>query len=99
MKYTIILTEEINGTFSAMVPNLPKCNIEAQTRQEAIKAIGDKISQIISRSEVIQLDIKAQPKSSNLQEETPWEIFGEFRDDSTWGELFEQIEQRQAIGE
>lgn len=99
MKYTIILTEEINGTFSAMVPSLPKCNIKAKTRQEALKAIRNKISQIISRSEVIQLDITVQPKSSNLQQETPWEIFGEFKDDLTWGELFEQIERRQAIVE
>lgn len=90
-----VVSSEMNGTFSAMVPSLPKCNIKAKTRQEALKAIRDKISQIISRSEVIQLDITAQPKSSKLQQETPWEIFGEFKDDPTWGELFEQIERRQ----
>ena len=99
MKYTIILTEEINGTYSAMVPGLPKCNIKAKTRQEALEAIREKISKIISRSELIQLDITVQPKAGKLQQETPWEIFGEFKDDPTWGELFEEIERRKIVAE
>lgn len=90
MKYTIILTEEMNGTYSANVPILPECTIKAKTRQEALEAIQKKIKQIINRSEVIQIDISAKPRSGSI-EETPWDLFGSFKENSEWADLFDEI--------
>jgi predicted RNase H-like HicB family nuclease len=93
MKYTVMLKEE-NGHFLATVPALPECMVKAPTRSEAISTIRKAISEIISRIEIIQIDVSAEPKSGTLIQETPWEWFGAFKNDPTWGELFDDIERR-----
>ncbi len=92
MQYTVFLTQENQGNFHAMVPYLPNCHAYASTRQEALKTIQDTITQVINRSEVIQLDIPDQPKQ--LLDKTPWQWFGAFADDPTWGALFDDIERK-----
>ena len=93
MKYTVMLKEE-NGHIHATVPGLPECVVEAPTRSEAITTIRKAISEIISRTEIIQVDVSAEPKSGGLLHDTPWEWFGAFKNDPTWGELFDDIERR-----
>jgi len=93
MKYTVMLKEE-NGHIQATVPALPECMVKAPTRSEAISTIRQAISEIISRIEIIQIEVNAEPKSGNLLHETPWEWFGAFENDPTWGELFDDIERR-----
>jgi len=95
MKYTVFLTQEKQGNFHAIVPMLPDCQASAPTRQEALKMIHQTITQVINHSEIIQLEVSAQPKP--VLEETPWQWFGAFSDDPTWGELFDEIE-RQRYG-
>ena len=90
MKYNVFLTQENQGNFHAMVPNLPNCHAYAPTRQEALKTIHESMTQVINRSEIIQLDIPTQPKRN----ETPWQWFGAFSDDPTWGALFDEIERK-----
>ncbi len=34
--------------------------------------------------------------SENLLHETPWECYGAFKNDPTWGELFDDIERRRS---
>ena len=93
MKYTIMLKED-NGHIQATVPALPECVVKAPTRSEAIRTIRKAISDIISRTEIIQIDVNAEPKSGTLLHDTPWEWCGAFKNDSTWGELFDDIECR-----
>lgn len=93
MKYTVMLKEE-NGHIQATVPGLPECVAKAPTRSEAIATIRKTISEMISRTEIIQIDVNAEPKSGNFLHDTPWEWFGAFKDDPTWGELFDEIERR-----
>jgi predicted RNase H-like HicB family nuclease len=89
MKYTVVLTEKINGQIHATVPGLPDCVVEANTRDEALAKTRETISEIISRSEIVQLDLYVEPKSnSNL----PWEWFGRFKDIPAWGKMFDEIE-------
>ncbi|KHD05376.1 hypothetical protein PN36_11930 [Candidatus Thiomargarita nelsonii] len=92
MKYTIFITQENQGKFHAMAQNLPNCHAYAQTRHEALKAIRETITQVVNRIEMIQLDIPTQPKVGQLLDETPWQWFGAFKEDPTWGALFDEIE-------
>ena len=73
MKYTVLLTEETTGNFHATVLGLPDCSVEAETRSEALDSIYESISKLISRSEIIQLDVAAKPKVSQPQTSTPWD--------------------------
>lgn len=92
MKYTVILTEGADGSIHVTVPGLPDCTVEAKTRREALNMIRENITTIMSRSEIIQLDVPAEPKLGKLYSDTPWEWFGAFKDDPAWGELFDKIE-------
>lgn len=92
MKYTVILTEDTKGNIYAKVPSIPDCSVKAKTKNEAIILIRNAISRVISRSEIIQLDVPIVPKAGSLLNETPWELFGNFKDTPEWGKLFDEIE-------
>jgi predicted RNase H-like HicB family nuclease len=96
MKYTVVLTEKTDGNIHVTVPGLPDCIIEADTRDGALEKTRETIASIISRSEIFQLDVSAEPKSRNLHFDTPWEWFGIFKDNPEWGKLFDEITQQSA---
>jgi predicted RNase H-like HicB family nuclease len=93
MKYTVVLTEKTDGNIHVTVPGLPECIVEANTRDEALEKTRETIAEIISRSEIFQLDVSAVPKSRNLHFDTPWGWFGRFKDNPTWGKMFDEIDQ------
>ena len=92
MKYTVILTEEADGNIHAVIPGLPGCTVDAKTRDEALSMVCDTITTVMRRSEVVRIDIPMESTSGSLHDTTPWEWFGVFKEDSTWGELFDEIE-------
>ncbi len=94
MKYTIILTEKPSGGIRVSVPALPDCTVEADNRDDAIHLAREAITQIVSRSEIVHVNISQQPKPAATGDDVPWEWFGTARDDATWDALFEGIEQR-----
>ncbi|MCK4762796.1 MAG: hypothetical protein KAW12_11430 [Candidatus Aminicenantes bacterium] len=94
MKYTVILTEKTDGNIHLSVPGLPDCTVDAGTRDEALNIARENINTIIDRSEIVQLDVPAEPRSGSFQFDTPWEWFGAFKTDSTWGKLFDEIEEQ-----
>jgi predicted RNase H-like HicB family nuclease len=94
MKYTVIITEAPNGDLHATVPGIPECHVHARTRSDAIQAVRHSIAQVLSRSEIVQIDVPTSPKSEHAIQDTPWELFGTFRDDATWGSLFDDIERQ-----
>ena len=57
MKYTLILTEKPEGGIQVTIPALPACTVEAATRDEAIRLAREAIAQLVSRSEIVQIDI------------------------------------------
>jgi predicted RNase H-like HicB family nuclease len=57
MHYTLILTEKSEGGIQVTIPALPACRIEAATRDEAIRLASEAIAQLVSRSEIVQIDI------------------------------------------
>jgi len=94
MRYTIILTEKSEGGIHVSVPALPDCAIEAGNRDEAISLAREAISKIVSRSEILSIDIPYQPKVAATRDDTPWEWFGKAEGDSSWDMLFDEIEQQ-----
>jgi predicted RNase H-like HicB family nuclease len=94
MKYALILTEKPGGGIRVSVPALPDCIVDAETRDEALHLAREAIAQVISRSEIVHVDVPQQPKSATLGGEIPWEWFGAAKEDVTWDALFEEIEER-----
>lgn len=92
MKYTVTITEETNGNIRACVPAFPQCAANALTRTDAINKIRKAISEIVSRTEIIQIDVDTEPKL--LHDETQWNWFGAFKNDPTWDKLFDEIERQ-----
>ena len=93
MKYTVLLTES-NGNYQATVAGLPDCRVTAKTRSEALTTIREAITRLLGKSEIVEVEVPAEPKSGKLRDRTPWEWFGAFKDDPTWGELFDEIERQ-----
>ena len=93
MQYTLILTETAEGGIQVTIPALPACRVEAATRDDAIRLAREAITQLVSRSEVVQVDIPEQPRATAVPHETPWAWFGTAREDPTWDALFDEIEQ------
>lgn len=94
MRYTVLLTDKVDGNIHVTVPGIPDCTLEAPTRNEALYKVRETIASIIDHSEIVQLDVPVKPKSKNLSFDTPWDWFGIFHDDPTWGEMFDEIEMR-----
>lgn len=93
MKYTVILTTKPNGGIHVSVPALPDCTVEADSRDEALHLAREAIVQIVSRSEITQVEVP-QPPSTVPGNDVPWQWFGAFQEDTTWDVLFNNIEQR-----
>jgi predicted RNase H-like HicB family nuclease len=93
MRYTLILTEKTEGGIQVTIPALPACRIEAATRDEAIRLAREAIAQLVSRSEVVHIDIPQQPRVATPPRGVPWEWFGKARADPTWDALFDDLEQ------
>jgi predicted RNase H-like HicB family nuclease len=72
MQYTLILTETAEGGIQVTIPALPACRVEAWTRDDAIRLAREAIAQLVSRSEVVQVDIPEQPRTTGMPHETPW---------------------------
>jgi predicted RNase H-like HicB family nuclease len=93
VQYTLILTEKTDGGIQVTIPALPACTIEATTRDEAIRLAREAIAQLVSRSEIVQIDIPQQPRVIAQPRGVPWEWFGEAKADPTWDALFDDLEQ------
>ncbi len=81
-------------TIHVSIPALPHCTVEANDRNEAIRLAREAIAEIVSRSEIVHLDVPQQPKSTSTSDDVPWEWFGEAKNDITWDALFDDIERR-----
>jgi predicted RNase H-like HicB family nuclease len=92
MKYTVVLTEKSNGGIQVSVPGLPDCILEAESRDEAIRLACEAIADVMSKSEIVLVEVPQQ--SSSPDNTVPWEWFGSAKDDSSWDALFDDIEQK-----
>ncbi len=99
MEYTIVLTKKPTSRWRAVVPALPACEAEAETREEVIAQIKDEITQY--HIEVVKIEVP-DAENSHRQNGHPVEIesnpllkwAGAFRNDPTWDEMFDEIERQ-----
>lgn len=88
MEYIVFLTGQPGAPWRATVPWLPECMVEAPTRDEALKRIRQRISDVVNHIEVLRVQLP--DPSTMIGEElagisqTPWQWFGAFQDDSTF---------------
>jgi predicted RNase H-like HicB family nuclease len=97
MEYTVIITRQPGMRRRATVPALPECVPEAATRDEVLASIQEQIQTFISQSEVVRLQVPIVPTpQATATEAVPgsWHWSGVFQDDSTWGDLFDEIERQ-----
>jgi len=98
MEYTVVLTRRPGAPWQAAVPFLPNCTVEAPTRTEVLEKIRERIIVVTSCSEVLRLRVPIAPQATDEQPPEasliPWQWFGAFRDDPTWGLLFDEIERQ-----
>jgi predicted RNase H-like HicB family nuclease len=92
MKYTIVLTEKPEGGLLVSIPALPHLTIEADSRDQAIHLACQAIGEIVSRSEIVQVDIPYPYPTVSPPNEIPWQWLGAAKDDPTWDALFDDIE-------
>jgi predicted RNase H-like HicB family nuclease len=64
MRYTLILTEKPEGRIQVTIPALPTCTVEAATRDEATRLAHEAITGLVSRSEIVQIEIPQQPRAT-----------------------------------
>ena len=73
MQYTLSLTEKPEGGIQVTIPALPACMLEAATRDDAIRLAREAIAQLVSHSEIVQIDIPQQPRATTQPRGVPWE--------------------------
>ena len=91
MEYTVIVTHHQELRWKAVVPALPDCDAEAPTRVEVLSQIHKRVLEIVEQSEVVRVQVPKFTPSIAATQTTPWHLFGMFRDDSTWGQLFDDL--------
>jgi len=97
MKYAVLLTEKPDGGIRVSVPALPECAVEANTRDEAIRLAREAIAGVVSRSEIVHIDVPQPPRDTAADGGVPWEWFGAATGDPTWDALFDDIERRRDV--
>ena len=79
------------------IPVLPAYMVEAASWDEAIRLAREAIVQLISQSEMVQVDVPLVLQDVPQWDEVLWQWFGWAKDDPTWDVLFEEIKrQREA---
>jgi len=84
---TVLMEQETEGNYHAMVLGLPDCKAQGNTREEAITNITSILGDRLEKAELIYLEIKP-PKP-----EHPWMKFaGMFKDDPQFDDMLEDIQ-------
>lgn len=84
---TVLMEQETEGKYQAMVLGLPDCKADGNTREEALTKISSILGDRLEKTELIYLEIKP-PKP-----EHPWMKFaGMFKDDPQFDDMLEDIQ-------
>ena len=85
MEYIVVLEKEM-GHYRAVVPVLPDCVAEGQTRAETLERMRKAIEDRLSKVEITTIEVK-QPSSADA-----WQPFiGMWKNDETWEEFQAEI--------
>jgi len=89
MRYTVLLQNHLNKSYTATALNIPNCVGVGENEKEALENVRKLICETLSRSKLVTIDIDTDVFKI---ERNPDRWFGAFKEDATWGELFDEIE-------
>jgi predicted RNase H-like HicB family nuclease len=85
MRYTVFLKQQ-NNHYMAVIPLLPECSVQGQTREEVLENARRAIERTMTGMEVATVEVDVQ-KTSN-----PWlETNGMFKDDLLFDEMLAEV--------
>jgi predicted RNase H-like HicB family nuclease len=86
----ILLEQQADGQVLARVPALLNCALERSTREEALEAIQQLLSEKLATVEVLPVHISPSPAA--LTETQSWKPFlGMFKDDPYFAEIADEL--------
>ena len=103
MEFDVFITQEADATWRAVTAILPDCAVIGATRAEVIARITACLTESFSHGETLRLSIPTNGSSSNgsngaspvnVTPQPEWPGYGIFKDDPSWGEMFDEIERR-----
>jgi predicted RNase H-like HicB family nuclease len=94
MEYTVVITKEPDARWRAVASELPECAVEAPTRDEALARIKERIAEASQHIEVLKIEVPDSPNGNGAPRDSIKSLMGLFKDDPTWGEMFDEIERR-----
>ncbi len=97
MEYTVVITKEPGAPWRAVVPVLPECEAEAETRDEVLTQIKERLTTTLRHTEVVRIEVPSASEANGSSGHTTsaeWPDFGIFRNDPTLGAMFDEIERQ-----
>lgn len=88
MKYRVLIHQPTEDNFTASVLELPAITVQGKTEEEVLSGTRTALSNYLSRSKVVTVEMETQPKYKN----DLMKHFGCLRDDPNFDELMEEIQ-------
>ncbi len=80
VKLNLVLEQTVDGRSLARVMELPDCQVEASTDEQAIAQLQDILAQRFAKAKILSLDIPLTLPSESPIRENPWlEFIGMFK--------------------
>jgi hypothetical protein len=90
MRYTVLLQRHPeNDGYTATALVMPNCIGVGENEKEALENVQTLICETLSRSKLVTIDVDTDVFKI---ERKPNRWFGAFKEDATWGKLFDEIE-------
>ncbi len=90
MEYKVLLHQNQEGTYVAIVPALPGCMGQGKTEEEAIANILQEVTAWLKKTKIVAIDVPVPPEVDSQSH--PWlKNFGIFKDDSAFDQMMRQI--------
>ena len=89
MRYTVLLQSYPDNGYIATALAIPNCTGVGKSEKGALENVQKLICKVLSRSKLVTIDIDIDVFKA---EHNPNRWFGAFKEDETWGELFDEIE-------
>jgi len=87
MTVDVIVHREPGGRYTASVMGWPDCTASAESRDEAIERTRQALATLLSRSEIVQVEVDADLTRSGLAR-----FAGMWADDEAWPDFVEMME-------
>jgi predicted RNase H-like HicB family nuclease len=93
----ILLEQQPNGHIWATVPALPNCAVERSTREEALEAIQQLISERLTSVEVLPIHVTSIAESVSSTAPSWQPFLGIFKDDPYFAAIADQLRAKRQV--